>query len=80
MGRIFVSANSLEILNCPFESIYRTTISKTAHKKLNGRVAQTENVILVGNVCANALKHKKNKLAKATRVYEKVLGAEQKEE
>ena len=72
------SAHALEISDRDLELIHRTAVSKAARKKLDGRVAQVGGVISVRDVRAKASKHEEDELAKATRVYEKALGAEQK--
>ena len=74
------SAHLLEISNCNFELIYRTAVSKTAHKKLNGKVARTDGVIIVRNICAKASKHEEDEFAKATRIYKRAVAAEKKKE
>ena len=75
-----VSAHSLGISNRDLELIHRTAVSKAVRKKLDGKVAQVGGVISVRDVRAKALKHDDDELAKATKVYEKALAAEQKKE
>ena len=80
LKRSVVSAYSLKILYCNFELIHRTAVLKAAQKKLDARVVQTGKVILVCNIRAKALKHNNDEFAKATKIYEKTLAAEQKKE
>ncbi|MCJ1262992.1 hypothetical protein MMC22_002862 [Lobaria immixta] len=74
------SAHSLEISNRDLELLHQTAVQKAARKKLDGRVAHTGGVILVGDVRAKAAQHDKDELAKATRAYERALGVEQKKQ
>ena len=78
MKGALASAHSLEISNRDLELIHRTAVSKAARKKLDGRVTQVGGVISVRDVRAKVSKHEEDELAKATKVYEKALGAEQK--
>lgn len=80
MKRALASAHLLEISNWNLELVHRTAVQKAAHKKLDSRVAQTEKVILVGDICVKAMQHNKDEMAKATKTYKRTLRVEQKKQ
>lgn len=76
--KAFASAHLLEILNCDFELIHRIAISKAAHKNLTVELLGPEKLFWYAMYVLKASKHKKNELAKATKIYKKALKTEQK--